>query len=44
MIAVKREANGQGGSISMVDDMEPGDLLHASLPRNEFELDEAAAA
>src|ERR1035438_4498867 len=36
-IAVKRESNGRGGSISMVDGINPGDLLHVSLPRNEFE-------
>jgi len=41
-IAVKREAGGRGGSISMVDDIAVGDLLHVSLPRNEFELDETA--
>jgi phthalate 4,5-dioxygenase reductase component len=38
VIAVKREANGRGGSISMVDSISAGDLMHASLPRNEFEL------
>jgi phthalate 4,5-dioxygenase reductase component len=41
-IAVKREASGRGGSISMVDGINPGDLLHASTPRNEFELKEGA--
>ena len=41
-IAVKRETNGRGGSISMVDSIKIGDLLHLSLPRNEFELDDAA--
>lgn len=41
-IAVKREANGRGGSCSMVDDVAVGDLLHVSLPRNEFELKEGA--
>lgn len=42
MIAVKREANGRGGSISVVDDVAPGQLIHVSLPRNEFELTEKA--
>lgn len=37
-IAVKREGNGRGGSISMVDDVKVGDLMHLSPPRNEFEL------
>lgn len=40
-IAVKREANGRGGSISMVDEVKEGDLVHVSLPRNEFELKDA---
>ena len=42
VIAVKREANGRGGSISAVDGINVGDLIHASAPRNEFELNEAA--
>lgn len=41
-IAVKREASGRGGSISMVDDVKVGDILHVSTPRNEFELKEGA--
>ncbi|MEP6702173.1 MAG: PDR/VanB family oxidoreductase [Betaproteobacteria bacterium] len=41
-IAVKRDAQGRGGSISMVDDINVGDLVHVSLPRNEFELNENA--
>jgi len=41
-IAIKRETKGRGGSISMVDTINPGDLLHVSLPRNEFELIETA--
>ncbi len=44
VIAVKREASGRGGSISMVDGVNVGDLLHVSLPRNEFELKERAAS
>ena len=42
VIAVKREASGRGGSISVVDELQPGDLVHVSLPRNEFELSESA--
>jgi len=38
VIAVKREASGRGGSISMVDDVNVGDMLYVSMPRNEFEL------
>jgi phthalate 4,5-dioxygenase reductase subunit len=41
-IAVKREAGGRGGSISMVDDVKAGDTLFVSTPRNEFELKENA--
>jgi phthalate 4,5-dioxygenase reductase subunit len=41
-IAVKREAGGRGGSISMVDDVRVGDDLFVSSPRNEFELKEGA--
>ena len=42
-IAVKRETNGRGGSISMVDTVHEGDLVHVSLPRNEFELKDASS-
>ena len=42
MIAVKRERDGRGGSVSIVDGIEPGDEVHVSLPRNEFELKETA--
>ena len=38
VIAVKREADGRGGSISVVDDVVEGQAIHVSLPRNEFEL------
>jgi phthalate 4,5-dioxygenase reductase subunit len=41
-IAVKREASGRGGSISMVDGVRAGDTLFASTPRNDFELKEGA--
>lgn len=37
-IAVKRDAAGRGGSISMADDVQVGDTLPASTPRNNFEL------
>ena len=36
--AVKREAGGGGGSISMVDDVKAGDTLAVSAPRNDFAL------
>jgi phthalate 4,5-dioxygenase reductase subunit len=36
--AVKREANGTGGSRSMVDDTRVGDIIHVSEPRNDFPL------
>jgi phthalate 4,5-dioxygenase reductase subunit len=42
VIAVKRDANGRGGSISAVDQIAVGDLVHVSAPRNEFELNESA--
>jgi phthalate 4,5-dioxygenase reductase subunit len=37
-IAVKRDANGRGGSISMADEVQQGELLSISAPRNNFEL------
>lgn len=37
-IAVKRDAGGRGGSISMADDVQAGDMLAVSVPRNNFEL------
>lgn len=37
-IAVKRDAAGRGGSISMADDVQEGDWLSVSAPRNNFEL------
>lgn len=42
VIAVKRDAAGRGGSISMTDDLKPGDLVNVSAPRNAFPLIEAA--
>jgi phthalate 4,5-dioxygenase reductase component len=38
VIAVKREAPGTGGSLSMVDEAKPGDRLMISAPRNNFAL------
>lgn len=38
LIAVKRDAHGRGGSISMVDGVEEGAQLSISTPRNNFEL------
>ncbi len=37
-IAVKRDANGRGGSVSMADDVAHGSTLLISAPRNNFEL------
>ncbi len=41
-IAVKREAASRGGSAAMHDVVQPGDLLHISLPKNNFALDRSA--
>ncbi len=41
-IAVKRDAQGRGGSLSMADELRVGSPLFASEPRNNFELDGAA--
>jgi phthalate 4,5-dioxygenase reductase subunit len=38
VITVKRDANGRGGSISLVDEATEGDTLHASEPDNAFPL------
>jgi phthalate 4,5-dioxygenase reductase subunit len=37
-IAVKRDSRGRGGSLCMADEVHAGDLLPASVPRNNFEL------
>jgi phthalate 4,5-dioxygenase reductase subunit len=42
-IAVKRDANGRGGSVSLVDGMHAGDLLMASPWSNLFELETKAS-
>src|SRR4249920_3354580 len=36
MIAVKRDEQGRGGSISMVDAVKAGDVLEVSAPTNDF--------
>lgn len=38
VIAVKREADGRGGSTSLVDATRAGDTVMVSAPRNDFEL------
>lgn len=43
-IAVKRDAAGRGGSISMADDVQVGQLLAVSAPRNNFELHPRASS
>ncbi|SAK86713.1 ferredoxin [Caballeronia hypogeia] len=42
VIAVKRDAAGRGGSISMTDDVAQGDRIEVSEPRNEFGLNARA--
>lgn len=42
-IAVKRDAAGRGGSASMADDVQVGQQLSVSAPRNNFELHPRAA-
>ena len=42
VIAVKRDAAGRGGSISMVDDAREGDLLGVSEPENAFRMSRGA--
>jgi len=41
VITVKREEQGRGGSISMVDQARPGDMLSVSAPDNAFALVDA---
>lgn len=43
VIAIKREAEGTGGSKSLTDDCRVGDMIRISEPRNDFELNERAA-
>ncbi len=42
VIAVKRDAAGRGGSVSMADDVAEGDRIDVSEPHNEFGLSERA--
>jgi phthalate 4,5-dioxygenase reductase subunit len=42
-IAVKRDEHGRGGSVSMADDVQAGQKLMVSVPRNNFELAERAS-
>ncbi len=42
LIAVKREANGRGGSRSLVDEVAPGDTVLAGVPDNLFALSDKA--
>jgi phthalate 4,5-dioxygenase reductase subunit len=42
VITVKRDENGQGGSVSLVDNAKPGDILPTSMPDNAFPLVETA--
>jgi phthalate 4,5-dioxygenase reductase subunit len=44
VIAVKRDATGHGGSVSLVDGTKAGALVEVSEPRNAFELAEKAPA
>jgi phthalate 4,5-dioxygenase reductase subunit len=41
-IAVKRETGGRGGSISMIDSLQPGDTVEVGQPLNHFPLDPQA--
>jgi phthalate 4,5-dioxygenase reductase subunit len=41
-VAIKREANGRGGSISLADNTQVGDWMEVSAPINAFSLDEKA--
>lgn len=42
LIAVKRDPSGRGGSVSLVDEVKPGDLVQVSAPRNLFGLVDGA--
>jgi phthalate 4,5-dioxygenase reductase component len=41
---VKREHQGQGGSASMIDQVQSGDELQSTAPRNDFALDQQASS
>lgn len=38
VVAVKRDAKGRGGSVSLIDGVRPGDTIQVAPPRNLFEL------
>jgi phthalate 4,5-dioxygenase reductase subunit len=38
VIAVKRDSNGRGGSVSMCDGLKEGDIIEAQEPKNDFAL------
>jgi phthalate 4,5-dioxygenase reductase component len=42
VIAVKRDVGGRGGSISLIDNTRPGDMIDVGAPDNLFELDLSA--
>jgi phthalate 4,5-dioxygenase reductase component len=44
LLAVKREPAGQGGSASMIDQVQSGDELLSTAPRNDFALDRQASS
>ena len=44
LLAVKREHQGQGGSASMIDQVQSGDELLSTAPRNDFALDHDASS
>lgn len=44
VIAVKRETNGRGGSLSLVDNVNAGQLVDVGHPENLFELDPKGAS
>jgi phthalate 4,5-dioxygenase reductase subunit len=43
VIGVRRDAEGRGGSVSLIDETRPGDELAVSAPRNDFKLVRSAA-
>ena len=43
VIGVRRELDGRGGSVSLIDGTKPGDELLVSMPRNDFKLVKSAA-
>jgi phthalate 4,5-dioxygenase reductase subunit len=44
VIAVKREEGGRGGSISLIDNVQTGDIVEVLGPRNLFELTDSASS